>query len=214
MTNITGNHDNVAHLYDESVLKDFGDYIRENYFLILNRVRDLLDLAPGLHLLDIGIGTGLLLERLPSDLNVSGIDISVKMMEKIKEKGLNVELKYGDFLNIPYADNSFERIVTTFALHHLNGPDKFKALVEMDRVLRPNGLIVVGDFMFENTTQKQALIERFKREERSDMLQEIDDEEFTFIDQTTAFLSNLGYRVSHERGSTLTWIIKAEKING
>ncbi|MBK8552678.1 MAG: class I SAM-dependent methyltransferase [Ignavibacteria bacterium] len=44
------------------------------------------DLKAGENLLDIGIGTGLLEEMISEEINVYGIDISEKMMEKIKQK--------------------------------------------------------------------------------------------------------------------------------
>jgi ubiquinone/menaquinone biosynthesis C-methylase UbiE len=75
----------------------------------------------------------------------------------------------------------------------LSSEEKNRALIEIDRVLKFDGLLVIGDFMFENDIQKQELIQRFKSEKRIDMLEEIEDEEFTMIDKTNNFLQKLGY---------------------
>ena len=165
----------------------------------------------GPRVLDIGIGTGLLAERMPKGLNLYGIDISPKMMAKICAKGLPVKLKMGSFLDIPYPDGHFDAIVSTFAFHHLTPEEKERAYLEMHRVLSPGGLLIIADFMFENDAQAAKLAERFRAEGRLDMLEEFEEECFTYIDSATASLQSLGYIVQHERGSTLSWIVWASR---
>ncbi|AZR73638.1 hypothetical protein BBF96_09710 [Anoxybacter fermentans] len=206
-----GCHDSQAENYDEMVRSNINDYIRENYFEILDRVIELADFKQGMKVLEIGIGTGLLTERMPEGLKIFGIDISEKMMEKVREKKLSVQLTKGSFCDIPFSDNSFDRILSTFAFHHLTPEEKEIAFVEMDRVLRPQGCIVIGDFMFENDEQKNKLIERFINEDRTDMLEEFEDEYFTNIEDAISNLERLGYEVGYERGSTISWILKAVK---
>lgn len=206
-----GNHDAQADNYEEQVRSDLDDYIRENYFLILDRVIELAQFAEGMRVLDIGIGTGLLTERLPAGLKLFGIDISPKMMEKLAQKKLSVELASGSFTNIPYADDTFERIISTFAFHHLTPDEKEVAFQEIDRVLKPGGYLVIGDFMFLDQEQRTSLIEKFSLEGRDDMLQELEEEHFTMIADAKASLSSLGYSVESEQGSTISWILRAKK---
>ncbi|MEX0974868.1 MAG: class I SAM-dependent methyltransferase [Bacillota bacterium] len=210
---MNGCHDSQADSYDKQVLADPGDYIRENYFGILDRVAELIPVGRSLRILDIGIGTGLLTERMPQKMDLYGIDISPKMMDKIREKGLPVQLKVGSFLDIPFPDSHFDRIVSTFAFHHLTPEEKEKAYAEMHRVLKPDGFIIIGDFMFESEAQADRLSQRFRSEGRTDMLEEFEEECFTYIDSATASLSRLGYNVCYERGSTLSWIIRATSTN-
>lgn len=209
---IRGNHDAQADNYEERVRSDLDDYIRENYFPILDRVIELAQFAKGMQVLDIGIGTGLLTERLPAGLKLFGIDISPKMMEKLVEKKLSVELMSGSFTNIPYADEAFERIISTFAFHHLTPDEKEVAFREIDRVLKPGGYLVIGDFMFLDQEQRTALIEKFSLEGRDDMLQELEEEHFTMIVDAKASLNSLGYSVESEQGSTISWILRAKKL--
>lgn len=192
MKRIDGCHDSQADSYDRRVVAGPGDYIRENYFGMLDRVVGLIPVGRSLRILDIGIGTGLLAERMPKTIALCGIDISPKMMEKIREKGLPVELKVGGFLDIPYPDEHFDGIVSTFAFHHLIPEEKEKAFVEMHRVLKPGGFMVIADFMFENEAQAANLAERFRAEGRLDMLEEFEEECFTYIDSAANSLNCLG----------------------
>ncbi len=205
-------HNRQAEHYDEKIKGDVNDYLRENYFEILDRVVTLADLKKGMRVLDIGVGTGLLTERLPKGLSNFGIDISEKMLEKAKEKNLPIKLQKGDFLNIPFVDNRFHRIISTFAFHHLSSKEKEKAFTKMDCALLKNGIIVIGDFMFKDENQKNEVINKFKKENRKDMLLEVEDEYFMDISSVEKVLRNLNYNVIYERASVLTWILKAKKV--
>lgn len=206
-----GSHDAHAARYEEMLENELDDYIRENYFAIQQRVVDWADLTSGTILLEIGIGTGLLTEKIPEGVVIFGIDLSEKMMEKAREKNLPIKLTVGSFLDIPFPDQFFQRIVSTFAFHHLTPEEKILAFREMDRVLQPGGSWLIGDFMFENDQQMNMLIEKFTAEGRTDMLEEFDDEYFTKIDISIEILEEMGYQVEYERGSTLSWILKATK---
>lgn len=203
-------HNHQAANYDEQIKKNSNDYLRENYFEILDRVITLAELKKGMKVLDIGVGTGLLTERLPKGLSNFGIDVSEEMLKKAGEKNLPIKLQKGSFLNIPFADNEFHRIISTFAFHHLSA--KEKAFLEMDRVLFEDGIIIIGDFMFKDEKQKNEVVNRFHKEKRDDMLIEIEDEYFMDISKTKRFLNDLSYEISYERASVISWILKARKF--
>jgi putative AdoMet-dependent methyltransferase len=209
----TPTHDSQAENYDAQVRRNLGDYIRENYFQILDRVVELIEFSPDAHVLDIGAGTGLLAERVThSNIKLYGIDISEKMMDQIRKKGLRIELRTGHFLDIPFDDKQFECVVSTFAFHHV--PDRLKvtAFDEMRRVMKPNGRLIIADFMTENDNQRKKLIHRFHKEGRQDMILELNDEEFMNIEHAIGYFESHGYKVSVERGSTLTWIFSASSF--
>jgi putative AdoMet-dependent methyltransferase len=205
-------HDNQAEHYDLQVKNsqnDTSDYIRENYATIHQTALHMLELNPRDRLLDIGIGTALLEEKITTKLSFYGIDISERMLAKAQEKGLSIELKKGSFLSIPYPEKYFTKIVTCFAFHHLDDTEKSVAIDEMFRVLTSNGILVIADFMYKNKTEKANLTKRFTTEGRKDMLEEMEEENFTDIEWLTGIIKRYGRKIYTQQGSTISWIVKA-----
>lgn len=211
--NIFGCHDCQADVYDDRIYKDIkkgNNYIREKYFEVHKEVLRMAELKAGETILDIGIGTGLLEEKIKEKVKIYGIDISGKMMEKVNEKKINiVELKKGSFVNIPYTVKKFDIIVSCFAFHHLTDIEKDKSVFEMKRVLKENGRVVIGDFMYLNENSKKQLLEKFKTENRKDMIEEMKDENFTEVKNFKIRLEENGFEVKYKQVSTISWVIKA-----
>ncbi len=100
--------------------------------------------------LDVATGTGdLALDcaKTNTDINVVGVDFVQEMVdrgiEKITSQNLldKVELKWGDATNLEFEDNAFD--VTAIAFGIRNIPDKEKALLEMKRIIVPEGQVMV-----------------------------------------------------------------------
>lgn len=93
-------------------------------------------------LLEVGCGTGLLLERFASFARrAKGIDLSEGMLSHARARGLDVV--QGSATALPFADESFDVACSFKVLAHI--PDIRTALSEMTRVVRPGGL-VIGEF--------------------------------------------------------------------
>ena len=99
--------------------------------------------------LDLGCGTGRHSVFLAENgMRVSGIDASSEgvrlTQEQMASKGLNGDFRAGDiYERLPYADASFEAIVSTQTMHH-NTIEKIRELIkEMERVLTPGGTIFI-----------------------------------------------------------------------
>jgi demethylmenaquinone methyltransferase/2-methoxy-6-polyprenyl-1,4-benzoquinol methylase len=103
-------------------------------------------------ILDVATGTADLaisaLRINPS--KITGIDISQNMLgigkEKIRKKGFSekIELISGDSENIPFGNDLFDVAMVAFGVR--NFADPLRGLVEMRRVLRDNGMILVLEF--------------------------------------------------------------------
>jgi len=113
---------------------------------------DLVEFIPaGADVLDVGTGPGVLLvelaERRP-DLRVTGVDLSADMVAAARRNtgrfGDRVSAQIADVARLPFADDSFDAVVTSYSMHHWDDPAG--AVPELDRVLRPGGRLYVYDF--------------------------------------------------------------------
>jgi ubiquinone/menaquinone biosynthesis C-methylase UbiE len=115
------------------------------------RARALLDLQPGLQVLDAGSGTGEDAQEMAAlvapDGEVVGLDFSQVMTNLAQQRSLDINLPLrfvqGDIHALSFADNTFDRCYADKTFQHLHDPER--ALVELIRVTRPGGRLVVMD---------------------------------------------------------------------
>lgn len=101
---------------------------------------------PGEVVLDAGCGTGLVARRLAAaGARVTALDLSLKSLEYLRDRAPGpIELVQGDLTRVPFADDSFDRVVCANALQHIQGAAARASCVrELARVLRPGGTLVV-----------------------------------------------------------------------
>lgn len=115
---------------------------------------ELLQLQPGMHLLEVGIGTGLSIPQLPRSCTITGIDLSQKMLneaeKRVKKLGRgNVSLHKMDATQMSFPDSSFDRILAAYFISTV--PDPVAVVQEMKRVCKPGGyLLFLNHFQSEN----------------------------------------------------------------
>jgi phosphatidylethanolamine/phosphatidyl-N-methylethanolamine N-methyltransferase len=104
--------------------------------------------AAGPEILEVGVGTGLVLPYYPADGRVIGVDLSEPMLRKaaakVRERSLGqVRLIAAmDACRLGFADASFDAVAVPFVITLV--PDPEQALNEFARVLRPGGEIVIA----------------------------------------------------------------------
>jgi ubiquinone/menaquinone biosynthesis C-methylase UbiE len=130
---------------------------------IRERILDLARLRGGETVLDVGTGAGLLLvgaaKRLPRG-KVVGIDLWASKdlsnnalettMRNVAIEGVTdrVEVQTGDARRLPFADESFDRVVSQLCIHNIEDKaEQTRACHEIARVLRPGGIAVLGDYV-------------------------------------------------------------------
>ncbi len=100
----------------------------------------------GQHVLDVACGTGALTtavsERVAPGGAVLGLDANPQMLAVARRKHAGIEWQDGRAEALPFADASFDAVVSQFGLMFFD--DRVAALREMQRVLRPGGRLVVA----------------------------------------------------------------------
>lgn len=123
-----------------------GLHARNQYQAILEKVKE-FQLGK---VLDVGCGTGVLLEQLLKVYGGSanqffGLDLSKKMLEiadsRLAEKATLVQ---GDAETLPFADCTFDTVLCCDSFHHYPNPQQ--AIIEFCRVIKPNGRLLISDY--------------------------------------------------------------------
>jgi len=118
--------------------------------------------------LDIGCGTGQLLDRLGSarpGTALVGLDRSAGMVGAARAKRPHLQVEAGTAEALPHPDRCFDMVVTTLSFHHWS--DRRAALGEVFRVLRPAGLFALTDMSIDDLPRHPAALWARARERMS-----------------------------------------------
>lgn len=149
ISDLKTNYDMIADRYAKTRDRSWpaGDFI-ETY---LNSA-----LTPGIALLDVGSGSGILVERLSEfdmPFSYSGFDISKSFVRQAKKRygsqysQIMCNWQAGDMHALPYKDASFEHCFALASLHHVPSFSRRQAvLAELFRVLKPGGSLIMTNW--------------------------------------------------------------------
>ena len=152
--------DQLAEEYDGTVRRcdEANEFPFAGYTQVLERIAAAAKAAPGIRILDVGFGTGRLTKRLyDSGATVFGIDFSEKMIGIAREKMPDAVLLRHDFaegLPEELDRERFDAILCTYAIHHLDDPQKSRLIRQMLARLAPGGRLLIGDVMFETEAER------------------------------------------------------------
>ena len=134
--------DNQAPVYDEKDVILYSKYGKISCQNICNYLKDIeYD-----NLLDIGCGTGYLIDMLSKNhkAKYTGLDLSPKMIEECHKKKIkNAIFVEGKSDKLPFDDNTFDVVTCSQSFHHY--PETDKPLQEALRVLKPGGVYIISD---------------------------------------------------------------------
>jgi putative AdoMet-dependent methyltransferase len=203
-----------AKSYDKDVAASArdGNWMYQDYNRILDKVVEYCELFGYKHptILDIGIGTGELASRfLKNGLSVQGIDPSNEMRKICQQKFPEIKVDAGSFLDILLPAESIDIIVSSYAFHHLTAAEKDKAIIEMKRVLKPHGRIVVADLMFKNMSSETRIKQSIRESGKSNIIEEIEDEYYGLFDDLKKSFRKEGFNFKGEQLTDFVWIFRA-----
>ena len=133
--------------YDDSWGRMSGRFYR----LLLGQV----ELTPGMTVLDVGCGTGVILRKMADTCRIDGfgIDMAENMIKEAKIKCPEMNIQLSRCEKTPFEDNTFDVITTCMAYHHFS--DKAGFAKEAARILKPGGCLYIADprfpFIFRKT---------------------------------------------------------------
>ena len=131
--------DRTAKSYDHFMKKDHKAY-KQMYSLIYPVVRHK-------QVLELATGTGLIAKHIVRSADhIEATDASQEMIEQAKQGVKSTKLYFSvqDMFHLPYADQSFDVVIVANALHIVPEPEK--ALSEIRRVLKDDGVLVAPTF--------------------------------------------------------------------
>jgi len=130
-----------AKLYDFEINRFSGKAYKEMYRLMAGVLSSDLDV------LEVATGTGLIAVNIAAHVrHLEATDFSPKMISKAKKKKApgNVHFSVEDATKLSFEDASFDAVIISNALHIM--PDPVKTLLEISRVLKPNGLLIAPNY--------------------------------------------------------------------
>lgn len=200
--------DDWAASYDTSIQEEEDSLgLFRSYDQVLDKVFQCASVAleEKMISLEIGVGTGNLAGKfLNQGFEIIGLDQSKAMLYQAKTKYPQLKLRMGIFNHIPFEDDSFDRVVSTYTFHHLTDTEKEIALSEIVRVLKPGGYIVIGDMMFKNDEDREAYFKHLNTLQKELIL----DEYYTDISKLEKWCHSLGYQVVSEQIDPLLYLVK------
>jgi len=110
---------------------------------------DRMGIKPGARVLDVACGTGnTAIPAAKSGAKVTGVDIATNLLAQAKQRAanekLNIRFEEGDAEELPYADESFDVVISMFGAMFAPRPERVAA--ELARVCKPGGLIAMANW--------------------------------------------------------------------
>lgn len=160
-------YDNISNKYTDMLDSAVPKY-REMLWLMLHYIPD--NFKPK-RILELGSGTGnlteLILEKFP-DTEITVVDISEKILEECKARfHSSTSIKYyqSDFKEIDFIPESFDLVLSSIAIHHIEDADKQILFKKIYSYLKPKGIFTYLDQCMGETSEiYQKNMEKWKIE--------------------------------------------------
>ena len=137
---MTDPYRNIARFYD-AVVEPFNTSLRRYVVRVVQP-------QEGMKVLEVGCGTGTNLELLAeAGCEIAGIGLSPSMMDLAKKKmGDRADLRLGDASEMPFADNSFDLVLSFLTIHEMPTAVRAPVMNEIVRVAGSDGTALFIDY--------------------------------------------------------------------
>jgi len=177
-----------ARLYDVEINLFSKAAYQQMYTMMLDA------LTPDMEVLEVATGTGLIACHIAGGVrHVTATDFSESMINVAKKKHapVNVNFRVEDATALSFADNSFDAVIISNALHIM--PDPARALSEIRRVLKPGGLLIAPTFSQPRTEKSGGFNISIMRLAGFRIYSQWTPEEYV------AFVSNNGFQITRSQ---------------
>ena len=170
------------------------------------------------HFLDIGTGPAqipiLLAQRQPQ-INITAVDLSEEML-KIAEKEVQsanlsqrVTLQMADAKKLPFPDDYFDGVFSNSVIHHI--PEPIEVMLEVKRVLKPNGLIFFRDLKrLKSVDTINTIVNKYAKDETEHQRSLFRDSLFDAltVEEMTEIIRSVGLEATVTSSSDRHWSIE------
>lgn len=144
--------------------RDYAHVIRlhERYWVTLVMLRQQgISNLQALRILDVGCGDGIMLRQLiqwgACPNNLAGIDLRPGPIEEALRLNPTLDVRCGSAVDLPWPENNFDLVSQYTVFSSILDPVmKQKVASEMQRVLRPGGMILWYDFIYNNPSNSDV----------------------------------------------------------
>ncbi|HET9910983.1 MAG TPA: methyltransferase domain-containing protein [Anaerolineales bacterium] len=162
MDQISNRHKGITHgttPHTRGIVMNWGSFYdivmwfltRGNERALRQKIADLIGYQPGESVLDVGCGTGTLAlvakERVGNAGSVHGIDPAPRQIArahaKASQQGLSVKFQLGVIERLPFPDQTFNVVQSTFMIDHVPEDLQRQGFKEIVRVLKPGGRLFI-----------------------------------------------------------------------
>lgn len=139
--------------YDEHMIEKV-EGCKEAYIEMANIVP-----KTSMKLLDLGCGTGLELDeifKLIPHVSVTGIDLTQAMLEKLKQKygDKDIKLICGSYFDIDFGKSEYNCAISFQTMHHFSHKKKISLYEKVHKSLKENGVYIECDYMVKNQSDE------------------------------------------------------------
>ena len=179
----------------------------------LERILSFIDVKKGMRILDLGTGSGYLSFPIAKNnpcCDVIGLDIVNSALEANRARAVaegikNLSFVSYDGIDFPFDANTFDLVVTRYALHHF--PDIEHSIGEVSRVLKSGGMLFISD-PCPNECDTERFVDDYMRLKKDGHIK------FYTKDEWTAICRRQGLMVVESFNSSIRFPKKKETAYG